>query len=55
MNNMLRVLMGAGLFVFGYYLGRGVSRNMAIAGRTRDSHSARAGARGRKADVDATG
>ncbi|MGB5179414.1 MAG: hypothetical protein WBP44_11870 [Gammaproteobacteria bacterium] len=55
MNNMLRVLMGAGLFIFGYYLGRGVSRNMAMAGQTHDSHSARARARVRKADVDATG
>ena len=55
MNNMLRVLMGAGLFVFGYYLGRGVSRNMAMAGRTRDSHTGRSRVRGRKAGVDATG
>ncbi len=55
MNIMLRVLMGTGLFVFGYYLGRGVSRNMATADQARDSHTGRSRLRRSKSDVDAGG
>jgi hypothetical protein len=41
MNIVVRVLLGAGLFVFGYYLGREVGRGAVIGEQLRDSDSAR--------------
>ena len=45
MNVLLRVLLGTGLFVFGYYLGREVGRGVALAEQMSTSDSDRSVAR----------
>jgi hypothetical protein len=41
MNMVLRVLLGAGLFAFGYYLGREVGRGAAIGEQLKSTASTR--------------
>jgi hypothetical protein len=41
MNIVMRVLLGAGLFAFGYYLGREVGRGSVINGQLKDSAATR--------------
>jgi hypothetical protein len=41
MNIVVRVLLGAGLFAFGYYLGREVGRGEVIGAQLEDSDSTR--------------
>lgn len=41
MNIVLRVLLGAGLFAFGYYLGREVGRGAAIGEQLKASAATR--------------
>ncbi|MGD8620100.1 MAG: hypothetical protein PVH54_13055 [Gammaproteobacteria bacterium] len=41
MNIVLRILLGAGLFAFGYYLGREVQRGAAIDAQLKASASNR--------------
>lgn len=41
MNIIVRIVVGAGLFVFGYYLGREVSRTELTHGQLEDSGSRR--------------
>lgn len=52
MNVLLRVLMGAGLFAFGYYLGREAGRGAVITAQLRNSDSGRTRVSGRKATDD---
>jgi hypothetical protein len=52
MKIVVRVLLGAGLFAFGYYLGREVGRGAVIGEQLKDSDSTRI--QGEDADTQAS-